>query len=174
MAARTHWKLARSRGPQGLSERGDLEKLNYLGKPKRFKYFSGRLFQQEVQAFRSGATIANLTEAEFMRCLQATSTRAANHSVVRNYLVAFSGPQCYSQRDDAALLGLEPTVSGVRAPYKTKEFAWLQCNVCSKWRRVDRPTAFLYDSRTWKSADVSLRRREFLEAFPGFPAFFRK
>ena len=118
------WQLQRNKGPQSAADRHDLERLNYLGHPRRFMYYSGSFFTEELETVRAGATLEDVTEPEFMEALKRTSARAANYGVVRNYLAAHSGPQCFTQRFDEALMGLEPT-----APYtaatRPKDFEWL-------------------------------------------------
>ena len=126
-----NWELQRDKGPQSVADRHNVERLNYLGHPRRFIYYSGIFFAPELQTVRMGATIEDVTEGEFMEALKRTSARAANHAVVRNYLVAHSGPQCFIKRFDQALMALEP-----RAPHtaavRPKAFEWIECSRCKK------------------------------------------
>ena len=87
------WKLDVFCGPQSAAERYDKQKLEYLAESHRFIWFSALIFQQEMHAVHPSCTLLTITEDIFMQVLQRTNARAANHSIVRNYLQPFSGPQ---------------------------------------------------------------------------------
>ena len=106
-----------------------------------------------------------------MAVLQATSTRAANRAVVRNYAAPFSGPQCYCQKSSRILLEQEPRVSGAGVATRIPEFMWLQCSDCVKWRRVDLPTGRFFDARVWRQELRKERRRALLSKWPSVVPF---
>ena len=109
-AVRHAWQLEPWSGPQSASDRRVDARYSYLGTPKRFMWFSNIIFRQELAALAPGGHLLSVNESVFMEALARTTARAANHSVVRNYLTPFSGPQCFCQRHDAALFHLEPAV----------------------------------------------------------------
>ena len=84
------WRLQPYRGPQTADDRHDATKVDYLGEPRRFMYYSALLFREELEALRPGATLADVSEPDFMEVLKRTSARAANNGMVRNY---FTGAQ---------------------------------------------------------------------------------
>ena len=135
-------------------------------------WFSSTIFKQELQALVPGSTLLSVTEPVFMQALQRTTARASNHSVVRNYLQPYSGPQCFCQRHDAALFLLEPRTVSQRAPLRAKDFSWLYCDApdCGKARRVDLSTLRLFANRTWLEDEKDLRVAGFLASFPALPS----
>ena len=161
-----NWELQRDKGPQSVADRHNVERLNYLGHPRRFIYYSGHFFSHRSCRQFAGATIEDVTEGEFMEALKRTSARAANHAVVRNYLVAHSGPQCFIQRFDQALMALEP-----RAPHtaavRPKAFEWIECSRCKKTATggcgdMER----LFANRTWLRETDALERRRLHSDYP--------
>jgi len=147
---RTNWPLSAGKGPQGASDRHDPERVNYIGTPRRHKYYSFSIFHVELGNLRVGATPHNATELEFDMALRLTSARGANTAVVRNYQrPPFSGPQSIVQRDQIDILELEPRIrrSGVINPGGTRGFDEVQCHICDKWRRVDEETLRLFQNR---------------------------
>ena len=133
--------------------------------------FSSTIFNQELQALVPGSAVSNVSEAVFMQALQRTTIRASNHSVVRNYMQPFSGPQCFCQRHDATLFLLEPRTTSRRAALRAKDFSWLYCDApgCEKARRVDLPTLRLFANRTWLEDEKDARVASFLVSFPALP-----
>ena len=124
-----------------------------------------------MQVLFPGKSVEDLSEYDFMVLLQATSTRAANHAVVRNYAIPFSGPQCYVQRRTKSLLSQEPRVSGQATPARTLDFMWLQCAACEKWRRVDKLTGHFFENKHWHREVILRRRRELLADSPTLAQF---
>ena len=170
-AVRHAWHLHEWSGPQSATDRQNKDRHNYLGSPNRFMWFSSTIFFQELHALAPGSTLLNVTEPLFMQALQRTSVRAANHSVVRNYLQPYSGPQCFCQRHDNALFLLEPSTVSQRAPLRAKDFAWLYCDApdCGKARRVDLATLRLFANSTWLREERDARIAAFLVCFPSLP-----
>ena len=78
-----------------------------------------------------------MSERTFVDALQATANRMCNWCMCRtNEFPSFTGPQVYSHRCNPERMG----VGDVPAPQPARDssdlFGWLQCSVCSKWRRV--------------------------------------
>ena len=140
--------------------------VDYLGSPRRYMWFSAAIFKQELAAWRPGIATEDLSEADFVELLQRTSTRPSNHGVVRNYLVAFSGPQSWVQRAEAAVMDLEPRVEGRRVEYRPKEFEWLQCAACERWRRVDLSTVRVFANWHWRHHEHEERKADLCASFP--------
>ena len=158
----TQWGLQAKRGPQSAADRDNEALVNYLGAPKRHYYYSWTLFQQEMWALRQDATLDTLTEVEFQDLLRRTSHDASNHSVSKNYGTPFSGPQCFTQRHDEALMQMEPgprPATQLTGP-SSSQFQWLQCDACDQQRRVDDATFRLFHNDTWNSDAFARRRRE--------------
>jgi hypothetical protein len=118
--------------------------------------------------------VENVSEDVLMDALQRKNVRAANHSVVRNYLQAFSGPQCFVQHGDRSLFALEPSVVGSRTPYTAKEFEWVYCDreACGRARRVDLSTARCFSNKAWRADEQTLRIAHLLEQYPKLPQIF--
>ena len=57
----TQWALQERRGPQSSAERHERQKVNYLGTPRRYKFFSRMIFDRELTALREGATLDDVT-----------------------------------------------------------------------------------------------------------------
>ena len=174
LAVRASWQLLRGRGPQNLEDRRNAGKLDYLGSPRRFKFFSAWIFRHKLKAFRPAAELASISKSELMTVLQATSTRAANRAVVRNYAVPFSGSQCYCQRASSSLFQQEPRAMGVGLPLRAGDFVWLQCSDCRKWRRVDLPAGRLFDAQVWRQKSQAERRRSLLSTWPSLLPFLHE
>jgi len=163
------WRLREKAGPQSSADRHDPLLLNYLGSPCRYMWFSAKLFKEELAAWQKPGNIVaveDLSEADFEELLQRTSSRGANHAVVRNYIVQFSGPQCWTQRSDAAVMNIEPRVAGVHVDYRPKDFEWLECGTCERWRRVDLATARLFSNCHWRRHEYEVRKLELRRSFP--------
>ena len=156
-------------GPQSSADRHDPLLLNYLGSPRRYMWYSAKLFKEELAAWQKPGKIVaveDLSEADFEELLQRTSARGANHAVVRNYLVQFSGPQCWTQRSEAAVMNIEARVEGVHVVYRPKDFEWLECGTCKRWRRVDLSTARIFSNCQWRQHEYETRRLELCTSFP--------
>ena len=104
-----------------------------------------------------------------MEALKRTSVRAANYGVVRNYLAAHSGPQCFTQRFDQALMSLEPKAPHAAAT-RPKDFGWLICSRCLKQRRVDVATERLFANHTWLHEAAMAERRRLHWDYPNLSA----
>ena len=148
------WQLDSHRGPQSIEDRNDLERLNYLGTPKRYMWYSATIFKQELTAWRLAVgqpdiVVTDFSEADFVELLQRTSARGANHAIVRNYVTKFSGPQSWVQRSDAVIMSVDARVKGRSMSYQPKEFELLWCNECKRWRRVDLDTGRLFSNWHW-------------------------
>ena len=167
-AVRNTWKLEEYRGPQSASEQCILSKYEYMGQPHRFMWFSASIFRQELKALAPNGLVEHVAEDILMDALQRTNVRAANHSVVRNYLQAFSGPQCFAQRGDRSLFALEPSVVGSRTPFSAKDFEWLYCDdeACGRARRVDVSTARCFSNKAWRADEQKSRIGHLLEKYP--------
>ena len=162
----TAWGLLPRRGPQSSAERHDPTKLNYLGAPRRYQYFSRLIFDRELQAIRDAASLDDVTEEEFQMALHRTAAVAVNHQVTRSYGTPFAGPQSLFQRHDAALMQMEPGPRAGGHAGSTPEFLWLQCDACDRQRRVDQATFDLFHNATWNADAKARRRQDLLEAHP--------
>ena len=152
------WCLKKHAGPQSVADRQTPELVDYLGSPRRYTWYSATIFRQELAKWPNGDVAADLAEADFVELLQRTSSRAANHGWVRNYLTASSGPQSWVQRVDAAVMDIEPLVEGRRVEYRPKDFEWLECGECRRWRRVDLSTARVFSNWLWRQHEREERR----------------
>ena len=162
----TQWRLDRKLGPQSSADRHTPHLVNYLGSPRRYAWYTATIFRQELAAWRPGVAVEDLAEGDFYDLLQRTSTRASNHSAVKNYLEVYSGPQCWTQRTDSLLMDIEPRVEGRRVEYRPKEFEWLECSNCQRWRRVDLATARLFSNWHWRQHECEERRAALTASFP--------
>ena len=52
LSCRARWSLEAKRGPQGLEDRRDENKMAYLGAPLVYKYYDKELFIDELKFFR--------------------------------------------------------------------------------------------------------------------------
>jgi len=124
-------------GPQTFADR-DTDKIAYCGStPRAFKYFHRAIFWEEVCKSDPAARLSSVSERTFVDALQATTNRMSNWSMCRtNNFPSFTGPQVYSHRYDSERM----CVGDVPAPQPAHDtsdlFGWLQCSLCSKWRRV--------------------------------------
>ena len=147
------WRLDRNRGPTSAAERFD-EKVNYLGSPKKYKYFSKTVFAQELNAIQNGLHPLNATEIQFMDALEHTSIRMRHWSLVRRAGSSYEyrGPQSWIQRGDPILMDFEPQDREI-ARYQSKPsdvcVEFLQCNCCKQWRRVDLSTYNIYCNKSF-------------------------
>ena len=78
------WKLKASQGPQSREDRFDAAKINYLGQPQKFKFFSRAVFDKVLPLIRSGASVDDLAEDEFMSALDLTTKVCSNNGFERN------------------------------------------------------------------------------------------
>jgi len=171
------WGLKKNAGPQSAADRDVTVLVEYLGSPRRYMWYSATIFKQELAKWSDGCSIvADLAEGDFLELLQRTSSRAANHGWVRNYMTAFSGPQSWVQRLDAAFMEIEPVVQGRAVEYRPKDFAWLQCGreECHRWRRVDLATARVFSNWHWLQHERDERRAALCESFPRLPALLAR
>ena len=168
------WKLQENQGPQSREDRFDGTKLNYLGQPQKFKFFSRSAFDKVLLLIRTGATLESLSEDEFMSALDLTTKVCSNNAFVRNYVSPYAGPQCYVQRRNDFIMGLEPRPEAAVSSVPRVEWIddaveitieWISCDVCEKWRRVDARTYLLYHNDTWFRESARSRREQLLEDF---------
>ena len=172
------WRLQKNAGPQSAADRQSPGLVDYLGSPRRYMWYSATIFKQELAKWpkeNDGVvgelSVEDLSEAAFVELLKRTSSRAANHGIVRNYAVAFSGPQSWVQRSDAGVMELEPLIEGRRVEFRPKDFEWLQCSgACQRWRRVDLSTARAFSNWHWRQHEREERRAALCGSFPRLPA----
>ena len=146
---RRAWKLVPDQGPEDVTER-DTPKALYSGEPRRYKNYSYRMLCYFVTQLQPGATPLSCSEKVFEEALQKTNERC--HTVFRGLPAAahYQGPQCFSERANAAKLIFDPSFMP-RGPrrcttYSDGDFLVLQCchEGCAKWRRVDVATYDLF------------------------------
>ena len=110
--------------------------------------------------------MTELSEADFVELLRRTSTRGANHAIVRNYVTRFSGPQSWAQRCDAGVMSVEAQIQGRSVNYRPNEFELLECSDCQRWRRVDLDTARLFSNWHWLQHEYDARRAALMVCCP--------
>ena len=120
------------KGPQSAEERRSI-KADYLGKPKKFRFYSNVVFRSELRNIRPGLTLLDASEREVMEGLQRTNHTLLNWSMMRNLDVAFhyQGPQCWIQFGDhngVELFEPEKYAASTQRPQPSKSSTdWLQC-----------------------------------------------
>ena len=114
-----------------------------------------------------------------MDALRLTSSKCSDNGLVRNYADEYAGPQSFVQRENLRLMQLTPgpRLAPTRNSDDTRDekhedddLEWIQCDLCSKWRRVDHKTYSLYHGDTWFRESQLARRTALLEEFPALPS----
>ena len=153
--------------------------MNYLGQPQKFQFYSRRAFDRALSRLRTGATLEDATEEEFMEALTLTTKVCSNVGMIRNYAITYTGPQSFVQRGHASMMDFEPELlsketvepeAGAVEGCTDGKLEWIQCDDCDRWRRVDRRTYTMYHSNTWFRESSVRRRSQLLRDFPALPA----
>mgnify|MGYP003993652545 FL=1 len=146
---RDEFSLEPNKGPTSSQER-NAPNAEYVGKPRRFKYFSKKIFCQELQSLQVGLLPATASERQFELALQATNADISKsriaHIMASSYW--YTGPQCFTQRTDASKMHIEPEHAKHRPTLLDDDqggiFSGVMCSLCDKTRRVDLSTLSLF------------------------------
>ena len=145
------------------------ELADYTGLAKRFKYYSFKVFKEELSALRGDLTPDSASERDFVTCLGRTSENLANHTHIRTSADVFGyrGPQSVAHRSDLARLSFEPSpqVFGThRGLTRDEVFPAFLCSDCGKCRRVDASTRRVLGNEAWHLDRAAGLRRRLLAA----------
>ena len=182
------WGLSPHAGPQSVADRADLAKMDYVGDPRRFRFYAMTVFRGKLESLVAGSTelvngrlhlTGRATERQFMVALDLTSRAMQDMHVVRSSgaVCHYRGPQCFTHRHDVERLGFEPLpvasppgLAGRVTPPARRRMdlvmPMVQCDEpsCRKWRRIDGATRDLFHGEGWGSDRIHDARRELLEA----------
>ena len=182
------WGLTPHAGPQSVADRADLAKMDYVGDPRRFRFYAVTVFRRKLESLVAGSTeLVNgrlhltdrATEQQFMVALDLTSRAMQDMHVVRSSgaVCHYRGPQCFTHRHDVERLGFEPLpvacppgLAGRVTPPARRRMDFVmpmvQCDepLCRKWRRIDGATRDLFHGEGWGSDRIHDARRELLES----------
>ena len=153
------FQLRSCRGPQCVEDRHDIDKVNYIGGLKLWKYFWRPVFDHELKLMcpNDPSALDHISEAQFYELLRLTNQRVWNLAIIRNHIIPFAGPQCFHHKDDPVRMHAAPDIEVASNPSLDVPYKWMQCSQasCQRWHRVDHDTARLYDDERWirKSVD---------------------
>ena len=170
--------LKPNEGPTSSANRRELS-FECVGTPMLHKYYSRKIFCQELHTLREGATPATATEREFEQALSRTNSVCHNLFVARNMANSYHyrGPQCWSHRHLSDKANVEPEDAPQRPllneKHVTGAFGSLVCSLGGKTRRVDNSTFNVFHNDGWLSESVALRREAFYADVPDFDDVLR-
>ena len=170
---RANWNLESKRGPQGLEDRHNEQRLNYLGGPLVYTYYDKELFLDELHFFGDTISPANATERQFEEALQRTSTRIQQRWISRSLTEEYQGPPSYVHRGNAAQMDfmLESPAQGAPPTESQNAMNWLQCHECSVWRRVDLQTLRSYSTALYREQGRLQRREQLITEYPSLKPY---
>ena len=147
--------LKEGSGPQTLDDRHSATE-NYLGgRPEVSRYCHFDVFCEELRGLHGDLRLETACEKDFVLALQYTNNRMTNWNRCRRMSDAqcFGGPQAFPQRLDHETLTHVPSefaiVAAEVAADKRGQPGWLQCSECDRWRRVDGPSAGIWDNSSF-------------------------
>ncbi len=172
-SVRDEYGLEPNKNPSSSQER-NAPIAEYLVKPRRFKYFSKKIFCQELQSLQVGLLPTTASERQFESALQATNADISKSRIAHIMATSYwyAGPQCFTHRTDASKMNIEPEQAKQRPMLLDDDqggiFSGVMCSLCDKTRRVDSSTLSLFKNDTWLSENVALREETLLNEAPVF------
>lgn len=167
---RASWGLEAKRGPQGLEDRHNTEKLDYLGDPTVYKHYDKEIFVDELKFLGDTVTPDNASERQFEEALLRTTQRIQQRWIRRSLSEEYRGPQSYVHRTQPERLNFTFSSTSQHAPLIPDQGAinWLRCSECSSWRRVDLQTFTAYSAAVYLQQAKVQRRQHLASDYPSF------